>query len=574
MVGCDCELACDRSVLLELGSDTGDSYMITILEVARRICATRTYAGVKTLGGGMFLSEKSEKRFMERRYANMKLEPVYKHPKPVIIIVFIVCAIFGTAATAACGLPQSISGKSDSVTLVSYTTGTKLLDEAIRAYYGINSDQPITSDMLDGVTAVEFRASEMLADVLGNLAGNTAYTYSEELLQKAKDGIFVEFVINGTVIDLLETQPTVSRFENTLAESVNEIGNSDFYQKWMAFYCKKDPADPKLSDDDRAAMIAQYPQTLTNPEYIFDPYATVREKGFLIDIAYKSGLLDCRYLEDGLCDASSLSTLHNLKSAVFTGITPVNFDDTLKVRSEAETENIESDKLYEAAADSAGQSVSTGCAQLDEAIRAYYGINAEEPITGTMLSGILTLKICDDTLTNECFPADGEKLYGYAAQIREKLNAGSYISFVINGKKIDVMETYVFGTRYEGTIKKAIQKFSDTHEKAIYGTASNLWSVMYSYKNADDPSLTNAAVMELTQVFPETMHHSIYVLDPYLSVRETAQMLEIAYGAGLLDNKYLPGPTFDVSSLDSLPRLISFAFEGIAITGTCAVLDG
>lgn len=57
----DCEHACDRSVVERFGAGSQDAYMYAILETAKRLCAIREYAGVKTLNGALFLSESSEK---------------------------------------------------------------------------------------------------------------------------------------------------------------------------------------------------------------------------------------------------------------------------------------------------------------------------------------------------------------------------------------------------------------------------------------------------------------------------------------------------------------------------------
>ena len=581
MVGEDCELACDRRVLECLGPESGDGYMYTILETARRICTARAYTGVKALGGGLFLSEVSEKRFMERRYANMKRIPEYRHPKLAIVLTLVVCLLFGATAIAACGLPDSIKD-AESVTVESYTTGSDLLDEGIRAYYGINSYDPITPEMLDGVKTIEFRASDILVRMVAGLSNNTDFSYNKEFIQKAREGVFVEFVINGRSIGLIETTPSVSRFEGTLNKAIYDYNQTpgavsegkDYYKKWNAFYTKRDPSDPSLSDEDRAQLIAMYPETLNNPSYFFDPYSSERECVLIMSIAYEAGLLDVRYLEGGVCDASALATLHNLDSAVFTGITPVNFDDTLTVRSAAETEPLEGSaetapvtEVYD------GPSLTTGSALLDEGIRAYFGINDGDSITADMLSGILTLKISADKLIGDCFPVDKAPYAGVESKIREKLDSGIYVSFVINGKTIGTLESYVYKRRFDGTILTALKNYANSYDDVLYDDIFKRWSALYTYKDATLPGLTDRAVNELYATFPETRNYKLYVLDPSMIEPEAALMLKISYGAGLLDNKYLPGGMFDVSALDKLPRLMSVSFEGVSLTGSCAIID-
>lgn len=326
----DCELACDRSVIERFGDDAKDKYMYTILETAKRLCAVRAYAGVKTLGGTLFLSETSEKDFMERRYANMKLKPTFRHPYAVAIIALAACVILGGFIIQICGLPENISSES-STTL---TTGSALLDEGIRAYYGLRATDPITLEHLEGIKTIELRPSTILKNDIDDWSINYI---TEDMLPMMETGIFVEYVINGQNIDLLEEKPSVLRFEDTILKAIKEFSDENaatpsYYRKWwQAFYLKKDPSDPSYDDQKRAELIAAFPDSVENPYYLFDDYASKRERVYLTRIAYLSGLLDARYLDGGVFDASALATLPNLESAVFTDITPANYEETLDV---------------------------------------------------------------------------------------------------------------------------------------------------------------------------------------------------------------------------------------------------
>lgn len=324
----DCELACDRGVVRCFGEDTGDDYMYTILETARRICAVKAYAGVKALGGGLFLSENSEKRFLEKRYVNMKQKATFRHPRLAVAAALAACILFGGVVMASCGIPERLAGGGIS-------TGSPLLDEGIRAYYGLENSDPITKEMLEGIKTIELLPSTIIENYIAKVKGDEL---PAELTEKLAQGVFVEYIINGTVIDVVESKPSVARFEGTIDAVVktysekNETDESrSIHKKWNAFYTKKDPSDPDLSDEDREEIIATYPESVERPFYMLDPYATERELGHLLVIALNSGLLDSRYIGGGMFDAGPLASLPNLESVKFTRITPVNYDESLAV---------------------------------------------------------------------------------------------------------------------------------------------------------------------------------------------------------------------------------------------------
>ena len=115
MIGDDCELACDRNVVSRFGEESSDSYMYTILEIAKRMCAVKSCAGVKALGSGLFFSESSGRRFMERRYLNMKAQHKNKFAIPVTIAALLVCAMIGTAAITSCGIPVDVNAATGNI---------------------------------------------------------------------------------------------------------------------------------------------------------------------------------------------------------------------------------------------------------------------------------------------------------------------------------------------------------------------------------------------------------------------------------------------------------------------------
>lgn len=557
----DCELACDRSVVEHFGAGSQEAYMYTILETAKRVCAVRAYAGVKTLGGALFLSETSDKHFIERRYVNMKLKPTFKYPYALVALVLSVCLAFSGFVVWVCGLPGD-NGTNESINN-NYSTGSALLDEGIRAYYGLNADDPISAEMLEGIKTIELKPSTIFTQMDDFSVNNLA--------EKLSNGVFVEYVINGQAIDVLEAKLSIKRYEGTIDPAVKAFSDSDqtnpqitLYRKWNAFYAKKDPSDPQLNDKDRADLIAAYPDTLTNPYYLLDPYSSNRELAMLAQIAYNSGLLDARYLEGGVFDASGLATLRNLEFAVFTGITPTNYDETMTVRTDGDTQYINTG--VEAHQPDRITPVTTGSALLDDVIRAYFGVNEDDPITSDMLYGILTLKIEADTSLADLFPVDGTDYTGAASQLRDKLDDGVYVKLTINGKAIDLLETHVNAERFTGTIMKALRDYSNAYDDSpTYEDLCNRWNSYYSLKHTWVPGIPERTREKLYEIYPETNYPDIYILDPNISDEEKAAMLEIAFAAGLLDNRYLPGAVFDASALEVLPRLMSVEYEGIEV---------
>lgn len=263
----------------------------------------------------------------------MKLKPTFKHPYAIIAVVITVCLVFSGFVVWACGLP-GYNGTNESINN-NYSTGSALLDEGIRAYYGLRATDPITLEHLEGIKTIELRPSTILKNDIDDWSINYI---TEDMLPMMETGIFVEYVINGQAIDVLEANPSIKRYEGTIGPAVKAFSDSvqtnpriTLYRKWNSFYAKKDPSDPSYDDLKRAELIAAFPDSVENPYYLFDEYASKRERVYLTRIAYLSGLLDVRYIEGGVFNASALATLPNLESAVFTDITPANYEETLDV---------------------------------------------------------------------------------------------------------------------------------------------------------------------------------------------------------------------------------------------------
>ena len=51
-----------------------------------------------------------------------------------------------------------------------------------------------------------------------------------------------------------------------------------------AYYTLIDASDPDLSDEDRAGLLAEYPNCDKVPIYVFDPKATDRERNLILGL--------------------------------------------------------------------------------------------------------------------------------------------------------------------------------------------------------------------------------------------------------------------------------------------------
>jgi len=320
----DCELACDNAVIKIFGREAGDAYMITILDIAESICCQQQKL-IYNMDGGMFISGGQGRHFLEKRYTNMKIE----NPGKAVIAaaaIFIAIVFIMNSVIISSFITPSFA-KEGAGELPSGSTGNVFLDEALRGYFNLTSDMPITEEMLEAVVSFGVRMSY--------LNSNTYFDGGKV--------VYVDYIVNGKEICAFPLIMHRDRFneavekieavyggtENKKGRSTSKISN--FYSKLDIFCSDKEKKNELIYEISRALV----PEITLSSEFysgcsdefslvFFDLYSSEREIANIAQEYRAAGLLDNYSLINGIFDASCLNILPNLKSFSCEGIAPVN----------------------------------------------------------------------------------------------------------------------------------------------------------------------------------------------------------------------------------------------------------
>lgn len=320
----DCELACDSKTLSLLGRQMSDSYMYTILDIAERLCRSRQPAITENLGAGLFMNGGAGKKFLERRYGNMKNIKKNKFALAASALFIILSFAANAVIMSSCALPADAKGgaSSSGYTVTNGSTGNIFIDEMIRGCYDMTDSEPITQELADGITSLVITVSKYDA------AKSEAYS----------NVTLTDYIVNGKTVSVLPDVIECKRYEEDYIGALAEHYGSgaDQSMKFQAFYTLKNINDPLLTEDGIAEMRAIFSdfQSLTGSVYsiedfadgiyLKDPYATELENERLIGYLNESGVNDDHMLLNGCFDASTLGVLTNLESVAYVGITAVN----------------------------------------------------------------------------------------------------------------------------------------------------------------------------------------------------------------------------------------------------------
>ena len=158
--------------------------------------------------------------------------------------------------------------------------GLPMLENAVRQYLGLTEDEPLTEDLLAGITSITFSLSD----------------FGEHLNQTPYEGrTAVKIVFNHGALpgvaepeDIGYAYEAVPRVIRTEYFDVSAITDEWLYNKFRSFYTVKDPADPLLTPEGVAEMTARFPNTQAGALTYLDPMAKPRELKELFVIAYNS----------------------------------------------------------------------------------------------------------------------------------------------------------------------------------------------------------------------------------------------------------------------------------------------
>lgn len=324
----DCEILCDNSVLKHIGNAYKDLYMYTILEVAEKICLSYNKSITNSiLKSGLLFNGSSGFKTLERRFESIKST---KKRKPAIISTIIIVLL----AIIVNSIVMSSYIKSWAINKPEGTTGNLILDQVLRTYYKITDDEPLTPDMIEGITSfgVQLSGYNYLVDSFSPEYSFLKYVY-------------VDYVINGTVVPMFKKsipeklfvqsilkadEYFFSKYSGTDNNTIINYNNknytikSKFAKKILAFHCYRDINQPSLTEESKNELIKQFPDIVNNPGYYLDMYASNRELLILLELYLESGIYDEYVLKDGTFDASCLELLPNLQNVYYRGVTAVN----------------------------------------------------------------------------------------------------------------------------------------------------------------------------------------------------------------------------------------------------------
>ena len=321
----DCELSCDSRVIGVYGREISGVYMGAILDFAERFSENSRRIGAPMLNGGLFVAPPSGARYLKRRYVNMKSFRKDRVAGILAVLFCVACASSSVFALSACS--DITPGFLENAIVLD-----EPIEQMVRAYYGLTSDDYITPEMVDGITQLEVRPRE-----------------------SADGKIYAEFVVNG-LDGFASPQPMYSKKSYwddcvAMAEALTTYEGGDDRKrtdlnKINAFYQLKDPDEPMLTERARAELLAIFPiLNETGALYFFDPYASEREINEILSICDRMGIADLWEVGSYEFDASSLMYFTNLREITFVGFTPVNYDfpDTIKVSLVDTVEPVETD---------------------------------------------------------------------------------------------------------------------------------------------------------------------------------------------------------------------------------------
>ncbi|MHB1152531.1 MAG: M56 family metallopeptidase [Eubacteriales bacterium] len=331
----DCELACDNTVLKILGRQHSEPYMFTILDIAERLCNAPQPVLANRLGNGLFISGSSGKRFLERRYRNMKFTKTSKYSSIAAVLFILAALMVNMVVMSSCGMPTIDSPAASLGIPENGSLGNNNLDEAIRGYYGLPDSDVITSDMIRGIETLVIRASD-INSIAGAKNTQLAAITGSISATDAKDAVtIVDYIVNGREILSFPKWIEPRRFEENylteikdyyLKNSADNDSAEETFKKVEAFFLLRNYYDLILDDAGRTVMLTNFPNIDDYPEgcYMYDPYASERETEFISGCYETAGLYDGFSLPGGYFDASALVALPNLVSVTYMGVTPVN----------------------------------------------------------------------------------------------------------------------------------------------------------------------------------------------------------------------------------------------------------
>lgn len=447
--------------------------------------------------------------------------------------------------------------------------GLPMLENAVRQYLGLSENEILTEKMLDGITSITFSLSDFGAHL-----NQTPYEGKTAVKIAFNHGALPGVAEHEDAGYAYEAVPRVIRTEYF---DVSAITDEWLYNKFRSFYTAKDPADPLLTPEGLAEMTARYPNTQAGALMYLDPMAKPRELKELFAIADEFGLVNAdTFIEDDVIP------LTYEDAALFPDLEIIEFMDGLLTAENLPVESLNVSKgLVEEITESViPESVLTSEAEvilesplLNNAVREYFGLTDEHPLTEAMAAQIKTIEFCISGWQEGLVKIEG---YEDKTAVKCIVNGGAILDEngtaypsvnpelpmyedVFNGMKS------VFG--YEALPVTVRTKYLEADSIADDWNRVKMQS-FYTVKDSADPMLEPEAVEELLIRFPATALDSFVFIDPEAKPRELTELLDIGFAFGLVNEEtIIDGTTvvLPMADIAKLPALEELHFDNLSV---------
>lgn len=224
------------------------------------------------------------------------------------VLAAIACTVLiavsaGAAVTAA--FPEKLTGwlgLSDGKKGEEVQIELPMLENALRQYFGLDADEPLTADLLEQITSIRFCLSKYNGNLEGDLEGLKGLDGKTAVKCVINNGVLPGAVYSARANEYFgefgyELVPMIVR---TKYFDMSRITDEWHRNKFMSFFVVKDTNDPLLTERAAAEINARMPNTLVDSLTVCDPEAKERELRELANLAVQYGLANTDTLIDGM----------------------------------------------------------------------------------------------------------------------------------------------------------------------------------------------------------------------------------------------------------------------------------
>lgn len=436
--------------------------------------------------------------------------------------------------------------------------GLPMLENAVRQYIGLDAEEPLTADLLTGITSVTFSLSDF-----NDLLSQTAYDGKTAVKIEFNHGALPGIAEHEDADYAYEAVPRVIRTEYF---DLSAITDEWLYHKFASFYTVKDPADPLLEERGVAEMTARYPNTKAGSLTYLDPMAKPRELKELFVIADEFGLVNTdTFMEGNRIDVTGIpfEKFPDLLTVEFTG----GIDCTGEWTKEAElVVSVQGPGMIP----EEDIPVEFESALLENALREYFGLEEGQPLTQRMIDQVRRIDFCGSLWQEGLVKIEG---YEDKTAVKCIINGGALTD--AEGKDLlsfDLSLWDMFGGKQGMFGYEALPVMVRT-SFVPFDSITDEWNRMkmksfYVSKDITDPLLEPEAVEEMLTMYPILAADAFSILDPMAKARELAELLRIGFEFGLVNEETILDSitvVLPMSDISKLPAGTELYFDNLSV---------